>query len=127
VGINDIGMSGKTVFGDYPIVTADDIIAGYRQVIARAHAKRIKVVIGTLMPFKGAGYYSPEKDQIRLTVNAWIRSSKEFDGVVDFDAIIRDPNDPLKVKAEFVSGDHLHPNDAGYTAMGDGIDLSLFR
>jgi lysophospholipase L1-like esterase len=127
VGINDIGMSGKTVFGDYPAVTADDIIAGYRQVIARAHAKRIKVVIGTLMPFKGAGYYSPEKDQIRLTVNAWIRSSKEFDGVVDFDAIIRDPNDPLKVKAEFVSGDHLHPNDAGYTAMGDGIDLSLFR
>ena len=126
-GINDIGMSGKSVFGDYPIIEADDIVAGYRQIIARAHAKGIKVIIGTLMPFKGSGYYSPEKDQIRLAVNNWIRSSKEFDGIVDFDAIIRDPGDPLKVKTEFDSGDHIHPNDAGYTVMGDGIDLTLFR
>jgi len=126
-GINDIGMSGKTVFGESPAIAADDVIAGYRQIIARAHAKGIKVVIATLMPFKAAGYYSPEKDQIRLAVNAWIRSSSEFDGVIDFDAIIRDPSDPLKVRAAFDSGDHIHPNDAGYTAMGDGIDLALFR
>ena len=79
------------------------------------------------MPFKGAGYYSPEKDQIRQALNSWIRSSNEFDGVVDFEAIVRDPGDPLKIKTEFDSGDHIHPNDAGYTAMGDGIDLTLFR
>ena len=126
-GINDIGMSGKTVFGDYPVITADDIIVGYRQIISRAHAKGIKVIVGTLMPFKGAGYYSPEKDQIRQALNSWIRSSNEFDGVVDFEAIVRDPGDPLKIKTEFDSGDHIHPNDAGYTAMGDGIDLTLFR
>lgn len=126
-GINDIGMSGKTVFGDYPTITADDVIAGYRQIIARAHAKGIKVIIGTLMPFMGSGFYSSEKDQIRLTVNAWIRSSKEFDGVVDFEAIVRNPSDPRKVKTEFDSGDHIHPNDAGYAAMGEGIDLALFH
>jgi lysophospholipase L1-like esterase len=126
-GINDIGMSGKTVFGDYPTIAADDVIAGYRQIIARAHAKGIKVVIGTLMPFMGSGFYSSEKDLIRLAVNTWIRSSKEFDGVVDFEAIIRDPGDPRKVKTEYDSGDHVHPNDTGYAAMGAGIDLALFH
>jgi lysophospholipase L1-like esterase len=126
-GINDIGMSGRTVFGDFPLVTAAEVIAGYRQIIARAHARGIKVVLGTLPPFKASGYYSPEKDVIRQVVNDWIRSSREFNGFIDFDAILRNPADPLHIRPEFDSGDHLHPNDIGYAAMGNGINLALLR
>jgi lysophospholipase L1-like esterase len=127
-GLNDIGMSGVSLFGDTPAITAPQLIAAYRQVIARAHARGVKVLLGTLTPAAGsASHSSPQKDATRAAVNAWIRTAKEADGVIDFDAMLRDPGAPDHLLAAYDSGDHLHPNDAGYKAMGDGIDLSLFR
>jgi lysophospholipase L1-like esterase len=122
IGINDIGNSPNTA----PIPAAD-LIAGYRQVIARAHAKGIAVFGATLTPFEGAGYYSPEKDVVRQAVNNWIRSSDEFDGVIDFDLATRDPAHPSRFLPAYDSGDHLHPNDLGYQAMGNAVPLTLFR
>lgn len=127
-GTNDIGMSGKSMFGDHPPVTAEDLIMGYRQIIARAHARGITVVMGTILPFGGAiTHSSPAKEQLRQAANAWIRSSGEPDGVIDFDQITRDPADPLKLRKDVDSGDHLHPGEDGYRLMGDAIDLSRFR
>lgn len=122
IGINDIGNSSAT-----NPVTANDLIAGYRQVIARAHAKGIAVFGATLTPFEGAGYYSPEKEVVRQAVNNWIRSSDEFDGVIDFDRVTRDPSHPARLLPAYDSGDHLHPNDLGYQAMGTAVPLELFR
>jgi lysophospholipase L1-like esterase len=122
IGINDIGNSPNT----NPIPAAD-LIAGYRQVIARAHAKGIAVFGATLTPFEGAGYYSPEKEVVRQAVNNWIRSSDEFDGVIDFDLATRDPSHPTRFLPAYDSGDHLHPNDLGYQAMGNAVPLTLFR
>ena len=126
-GINDIGMSGSGPFGANPTITSGDIIAGYQQIIARAHAQGVKVIGGTLLPFKGAAYYTPEKGQIREEVNRWIRTSRAFDAVVDMDQVMRDPADPLILRAAYDSGDHLHPSEAGYRAMGEAIPLVLFR
>jgi lysophospholipase L1-like esterase len=126
-GINDIGFSGAGMFGSGSAVSPDDIIAGYRQIIARAHARGVKVVGGTLLPFKGAPYYTPDKEKVRAAVNHWIRTSGEFDGIFDFEEIMRDPMDPLKLRADLDSGDHLHPGDAGYKAMGNGVDIKLLR
>jgi len=122
IGINDIGNSSPT-----NPVTAEDLIAGYRQVIARAHAKGIAVFGATLTPFEGAGYYSPEKEVVRQAVNAWIRSTDEFDGVIDFDLATRDPAHPTRFLPAYDSGDHLHPSDLGYQAMGNAVALTLFR
>ncbi len=126
LGINDIGFGG---FFTTQAVTADDIIAGYRQMIARAHSRGIRIYGATLTPFKGVGapYYSDAHDVERQAVNAWIRTSGEFDTVIDFDAVVRDPANPLQILPAFDSGDHLHPNDAGYKAMADSIDLRLFK
>jgi lysophospholipase L1-like esterase len=127
-GINDIGMSGKSPLGDNPLVTADEIIAGYRQVIARAHMNGVKVIIGTLTPTGGSkSHSSPEKDAVRSAVNAWIRESAEPDGIIDFDAVLRDPAALERLNPAYDSGDHLHPNDAGYRAMGNAIPLKLFH
>ena len=126
-GINDIGMSGKTPFGENPPPSFDDLIAGYRQLAMRAHMSGVKIFIGTLLPALGAFYFSDEKEKLRQAVNAWIRTSKDFDGVIDFEAVMRDPAHPDHLKPEFDSGDHLHPNETGYKAMGDAIDLSLFK
>jgi lysophospholipase L1-like esterase len=122
LGINDIGNSSATA----PL-TPDDLIAGYRQLIVRAHAKGIAIYGATLTPFEGAGYYSPEKEVIRQAVNNWIRSSDEFDGVIDFDRVTRDPSHPARFLPAYDSGDHLHPNDLGYQAMGNAVPLELFR
>jgi lysophospholipase L1-like esterase len=122
IGINDIGNSSAT-----NPVSADDLIAGYRQVIARAHAKGIAVYGATLTPFEGASYYSPEKEVVRQGVNNWIRSGDEFDGVIDFDRVTRDPGHPTRFLPAYDSGDHLHPNDLGYQAMGNAVPLELFR
>jgi len=122
IGINDIGNSSAT-----NPVSADDLIAGYRQVIARAHEKGIAVYGATLTPFEGAGYYSPEKEVVRQAVNNWIRSSDEFDAVIDFDRVTRDPAHPTRFLPAYDSGDHLHPNDLGYQAMGNAVPLELFR
>lgn len=116
-GINDIGN------GD--VTAAEQLIAGYRQVIARSHAAGVCVVGGTLTPFQGTAppYYSAEKDAIRVAVNRWIRRSGEFDAVVDFDAATRDPSRPQRFLPAYDSGDHLHPGDAGYAAMAAAVDL----
>jgi len=121
-GINDIGLARAN-----PSPSADDLIAGHRQLIARAHARGLKIYGATLTPYEGAGYYSPEGEAKRQALNDWIRTSGEYDGVVDFDKVTRDPNSPGKFAAFADSGDHLHPGDAGYKAMGEAVDLALFR
>ena len=125
LGINDIGFSNIPGEADQA-VSADDVIAGLNQFVVRAHVRGLRVIGATLLPFEGATYYSAEAEQKRVAVNAWIRTSGAYDGVIDFDAAIRDPQHPTRYLAAFDSGDHLHPNDAGYKAMGDAIDLTLF-
>jgi lysophospholipase L1-like esterase len=135
IGINDIGSGGMTfpgTSGPAPAMrTVEDIIAGYRQLIARTHAVSppVKIYGATLTPFEGtfAGYYSPEKDEIRMAVNEWIRNAGEFDGVIDFDKAVQDPDNPLRMAPEYDSGDKLHPGDAGYKKMAESIDLNLFE
>jgi lysophospholipase L1-like esterase len=117
-GINDIGAS-------LGAVAADDLIAGLRQIVTRAHAAGLTVIGGTITPFEGAVYYTDAGEADRVTVNEWIRSSGEFDGVVDFDAVLRDPAEPERLRAEYDSGDHLHPNEAGLAAMAHALDLRL--
>jgi lysophospholipase L1-like esterase len=128
-GINDIGHPGQSA-PDSEAVTAEDLITGLKQMVERAHEKGIKVFGATLTPFKGTtipGYYTPEKEAKRKAVNTWIRTSGLFDGVIDFDKATQDASDPDRMKAAYDGGDHLHPGDAGYRAMGEAIDLSLFR
>ncbi|MGH9255801.1 MAG: SGNH/GDSL hydrolase family protein [Vicinamibacterales bacterium] len=121
-GINDIGTARQN-----PTPTAEDIIAGHKQLIARAHSRGLKIYGATLTPFWGAAYYTDVGEAKRQAVNAWIRTSKAYDAVIDFDNVTRDPNDPRRLLAAFDSCDHLHPNDAGYKAMADAIDLDLFK
>jgi len=116
-GVNDLGGGGVNP------PSADELIAAYRQLIARAHARGIKAIGGTILPYEGAMYYKAEGNAVRERVNAWIRASGEFDSVVDFDAVMRDPAQPTRIRADLQSGDWLHPNDAGYRAMGDAVDL----
>ena len=103
------------------------IIAGYRHIIAAAHAAGLKIFGATLTPFQGSAYYSAAGETKRETVNQWIRTSHAFDGVIDFDQAVRDPAAPLQILPAYDSGDHLHPNDAGYQAMAGAINLALFR
>ena len=115
-----------------PVPTADDIINGYGQVIERAHEHGIRVIMGTLTPFADAlvgtplsGYYTPEKDAIRRQVNAWIRTNRTADGLIDLDKILEDPRSPGHLRRIFACADHLHPNDAGYQAMANSVNLDL--
>jgi len=121
--INDIG--GASRVGATP-VTAEEIIAIYKQMIDRAHMRGIKVIGATLTPYEGAAYYSEPGEGIRTAVNQWIRTTGMLDGVVDFDLVTRDPEHRGKFRPGFNIRDNLHPNDAGYRAMADSIDLSLF-
>lgn len=123
-GINDIGSAtrSKTTL---PMVA--DITGAYRQMIARAHDRGVKVIGATVLPYKGAGYYGAEGDAVRTAVNSWIRTPGNFDGVIDFDKAVADKADPLRMAKAYDSGDALHPSDAGYRAMGEAVDLSLFR
>jgi lysophospholipase L1-like esterase len=123
-GINDIGR-----LHDYPDsgLTAADLIFSLNQLIVRAHAHGIAVIGCTLTPYHGAGYYTDNGEAIRKAVNDWIRNGGAFDGVVDLEAAVRDPNHPDTFLPADDPGDHLHPNDAGYKAMGDAIDLKLFN
>jgi lysophospholipase L1-like esterase len=125
-GINDIGHAMDPV-KPYDVVSAQDIIAGLTQLATRAHMHGIKVIGATLTPYVGAKYQSPAGEQARQAVNQWIRTTKDLDGVVDFDKATVDPANPGVFAAAFDSGDHLHPGDAGYKAMGDSIDLNLFK
>jgi lysophospholipase L1-like esterase len=132
LGINDVGFSAISVPNSPPpfgnqAVTADQMIQAYRQLITRAHAKGIKIIGATLTPFEGAGYATAEGEAKRQAANHFIRSSGEFDAVIDFDRVTRDPTHPTRLAPQFDSGDHLHPNDLGYKAMADSIDLSIFQ
>jgi lysophospholipase L1-like esterase len=137
-GINDIGFPhippgffgrGR---GDNAInpaaddVSADEIIGGLRQLVERARGHGLKVVGGTLLPYEGALYFAAVGEAKRQAVNTWIRSSKTFDAVIDFDLAMRDPEHPSKFLPDLQSGDNLHPNNAGYKKMADIIDLALF-
>lgn len=124
-GINDIGNLGRA--GSTSTLTSKDLIWAYEQIIERAHASGVKVAGATLTPFEGAGYYSERGEAVRDEVNRWIRTSGRFDAVIDFDAATRDSANPRRLRPEFDPGDHLHPNDAGYRAMANAIDLSIFR
>jgi lysophospholipase L1-like esterase len=128
-GSNDISASDML---DTPKdkVSAQQIITGLQQLIARAHAKGIKVYGATLLPKAGVGkpfIHTPEAQAKRNEVNAWIRSSGAFDAIVDFDRLMGDPARPDHLAARYDSGDHLHPNEAGFAAMAAAIDLRVLR
>jgi lysophospholipase L1-like esterase len=126
-GINDLGGSGYA-WELKDKITAQQLIDGMKTLIARAHARHVKIYGATLTPYGGSGwpYHSVAGEKTRQQVNAWIRSPGAFDGVVDFDKTVRDPAAPEKMLAAYDSGDHLHPNSAGYQAMANAVDLSLF-
>jgi len=121
-GINDIAHPG----GDAPLsetVSAAELIAGYEQLISRAHEKNIKVMGCTILPFSGSG----AKEALRAQVNAWMREGTAFDAVTDFDRLMRDPAERTRLLPQYDCGDHVHPNDAGYLAMANAIDLRWLR
>jgi lysophospholipase L1-like esterase len=117
-GINDIGAANAAV---------EDLIAAHKQMIERAHERGLRIYGATLTPYEGAAYFTPEGESKRAALNQWIRTGRMYDGVIDFEAVVRDPGAPTRIKPEFDSGDHLHPNDAGYKAMGESVDLALFK
>jgi lysophospholipase L1-like esterase len=132
MGINDIGWPDSVLDPQATPPSADNIIAGYKQLIARAHDHGIRILGATLTPFNNAfgggpleGYYNDEKEAKRVAVNEWIRTGGGFDGVIDFDKVVQDPSNPNKIRADFNKGDDLHPNDAGYKAMAESIDLGM--
>ena len=123
-GINDINIRGRL---DGPTaLSSDDLIWGYRQIIARCHAHGIRVIGATIMPEEGVPTASERGEGIRQTVNQWIRAKGNFDAVVDFDSVVRDPQRPIRLQPRFDPGDHIHPNDQGNQAMADAIDLAVF-
>ena len=129
-GANDLGHPGSAGRPLSETVSAEDLIAGMKQMIVRAHDRGLKIFGATLTPFEGTtnpGYFTPEKEVKRKAINEWIRNGKEFDGVIDFDKAVRDPAHPDRMLPANDSGDHLHPADAGYKAMGESIDLALFK
>jgi lysophospholipase L1-like esterase len=129
IGINDINFAampphrGLDCDTPHTPVSAESLIAGYRQLADIAHRQHIRLLIGTLTP---AGL-PPQRESIRTAVNRWIRNSNVFDGVVDFDAALRDPAQPQRLRAAYDSGDHIHPSDAGYAAMAQAIPLGMLQ
>lgn len=119
--INDIGIGRSN-----PSPSAADLIVAHRQLIDRAHAHGLKIFGATLTPYEGAAYATPEGEAKRQALNEWIRTSKAYDGVIDFDAAVRDSGSPGRIQPQFNPGDNLHMNDAGYKTMADAIDLGLF-
>jgi lysophospholipase L1-like esterase len=131
-GINDIGLA-RNEFGiprHEPPPTAADLIAAHHQLVERAHAYGLTIYGATATPFEGTeipNYWSPEGDATRQAVNEWIRTSQEYDAVIEFEEVVRDPAEPTKILAEYDSGDHLHPGDGGYEAMANAVDLALLQ
>jgi lysophospholipase L1-like esterase len=117
-GINDLRGSGAT---------ADQVIAGFQQIIDQVHARGAKIFGGTLTPVEGCDRYTAALEQQRQKLNAWIRAPGHFDGYIDFGKALGDPADPLRMLPTYDSGDHLHPSDAGYQAMANAINLNLFN
>jgi lysophospholipase L1-like esterase len=134
LGNNDIGVGWAGGLNPAEAVSADQIIQGQQQLIERAHEKGLKIFGCTLTPFENAfvpgtpfPLFSPANEMKRQDVNRWIRQSGEYDAVIDFDRILRDPSAQTKVLPVYDSGDHVHPKDSGYKAMADAINLALFR
>ncbi|CAM5420288.1 MULTISPECIES: SGNH/GDSL hydrolase family protein [Streptomyces] len=125
-GLNDIGFSEVDLptYKPNPHVSAEQVIEGYRELIALAHARGIKVIGGTILPFKGAEYHTPRSEAKRAAINEWIRTSGAFDVVVDFATVMASPSDPLRLDPAYDSGDFKHPNDVGYRRMAEAIDLA---
>jgi lysophospholipase L1-like esterase len=121
IGINDIVYSPSAT----PI-PAEELIAGYLQLIARARLRGLRAIGATLTPFEGQAYYTPAREAVRQRVNDWIRTGGAWDAVVDFDQVLRDPAQPTRLLPAYDSGDHLHPTDAGYQAMAQAVPLGLF-
>jgi len=133
LGINDIGWPGSPFAPTEAPMTLDRLAAAYRQLVTAAHIRGVRVTAGTLPPFEGAlegtpfaGHYSPDKEQLRRKFNQWIRTAGVFDAVIDFDALLRDPEHPQRMRPAFDSGDHLHPGDEGYRTMAQSIDITSF-
>jgi lysophospholipase L1-like esterase len=127
-GINDIGNSGR-VRPDgsaFPRISYEQLIAGYREIVARVHKKGIKVMALTVLPFQGAGYYSDAAEAMRVRVNDWMRTSRTFDAVLDMEKVVADPANPKQLDPALHGGDHLHPNGQGETRMGEAIPLDWF-
>ncbi len=131
LGTNDIGLPGSPFAPKDTPVSLDALTSAFLQLAEQAHAHDVRVVVGTVPPFEHAlqgtpleGHYSAQKDALRRALNDWMRGSHAFDGVVDFDAVLRDPNHPAQLDAALDSGDHLHPGDVGYARMADSIDLN---
>ncbi|MEG2963275.1 MAG: SGNH/GDSL hydrolase family protein, partial [Janthinobacterium sp.] len=132
LGINDISWPGTAFAPREQRPTLAELKAGYAQLLAQARRRGVRVIGATVTPFEGAlpgtplsDYYQPEKELLRQQLNAWIRGSGQFDAVLDFDALARDPAHPLRLLPAYDSGDHLHPGDAGNRALAEGIDLPL--
>jgi lysophospholipase L1-like esterase len=123
-GVNDISRNGRN-HQPYDAL-AERLESGLAQLVVQAHRHKILVLGATLTPVGGCRWYSPMVEKTRQTVNHWIRTSKTFDGVVDFDKAVRDPQNPLRLTPRYDSGDHIHPSDAGYQAMANAIDLTQF-
>jgi lysophospholipase L1-like esterase len=131
-GINDIGQPDTPDAASDPClshtqVTADEIIAGYKQIIVRTHAAGLRIFGATILPYQGFRTWNTSGEAKRVAVNQWIRTSGAFDGVIDFDSIVRDSADSRRMAPQYDSGDHLHPGTAGHEAMGNAVDLALFR
>ncbi|HWI83303.1 SGNH/GDSL hydrolase family protein [Ramlibacter sp.] len=125
MGINDIGFSVSPAPSQD--VTAEQITGAIANAVTRAKGRGIKVALGTLLPYKGADYFSAAGETKRQAVNAWIRASSGADAVIDFDAVMRSSADPAVLNPAYDSGDHLHPNDAGYAAMAAAVDLATLQ
>lgn len=128
-GINDVGLSAGLIPGlpkRDPPPTAEDIIQGHLQLIARARLRGLTIYGATMTPYEGARYWTPEGEKVRQAFNQWIRTSKAYDAIIDFEAALKDPQNPTKFLPKYDSGDHLHPSDLGYQVMADTVDLALF-
>jgi lysophospholipase L1-like esterase len=129
IGINDINFGAmpphRGLDCDFPhvVVSAKDLIGGYQRLVAEAHRRGVKLFGATLTPAS----LPPDREAVRQEVNHWIRTGGAFDGVVDFDAALKDPAQPMRLRADFDSGDHIHPNDAGYSAMAAAVPLDGLR
>jgi lysophospholipase L1-like esterase len=123
-GINDLGVAFAPA-GQRDLVGAGDLILAYRQMIERAHIRGVRIYGATILPYAGAVYYAPGGDAERIKVNDWIRNGGAFDGVIDLDAVMRDPGDPARLIPKYEIGDHLHPGDAGYAAIAEAVEAFL--